>query len=140
MLKFLSPRQGWRWLTVVVLAAACCFAQKDPGPRGGASGAGGTFPTLDPNAATNQADTDFFLQTLERFKEVDSVSGTIEAGVGLGPAFNHNSCAACHIQPAVGGSSPAVFSKGHRTGPHLRQGLYLNRFRVCLAGSNWPGQ
>src|SRR5260221_6881016 len=27
---------------------------------------------------------------------------------GLGPRFNLNSCSGCHLQPAVGGSSPAV--------------------------------
>jgi CxxC motif-containing protein (DUF1111 family) len=46
------------------------------------------------------------------FREVDSVSGTIagEAGRGLGPTFNGNSCAQCHAQPATGGTSPAPFS------------------------------
>jgi CxxC motif-containing protein (DUF1111 family) len=83
-------------------------APKDPGVRGGPPGAGGTFTTLDPNPANNQADHDFFLQTLDRFQEVDSVSGTIESGVGLGPAFNLNSCAGCHVQPAIGGTSPAT--------------------------------
>ncbi|HTS30943.1 MAG TPA: di-heme oxidoredictase family protein [Bryobacteraceae bacterium] len=81
---------------------------KDPGVRGGPPGAGGTFTTLDPNPTNNQADHDFFLQTLSRFQEIDSVSGTIEGGNGLGPAFNMNSCAGCHAQPAIGGSSPAV--------------------------------
>jgi CxxC motif-containing protein (DUF1111 family) len=45
---------------------------------------------------------------LDRFKEVDSVSGTIEAGIGLGPRFNSRSCAFCHAQPAIGGSSPST--------------------------------
>jgi len=47
-----------------------------------------------------------FFQAWTRFQEVDSVSGTIEPGSGLGPTFNGNSCAMCHAQPAVGGSSP----------------------------------
>jgi len=75
-------------------------AQSDPGPRGGAPGAGGYFPTLDAN------EQQFFNQARNRFQEVDSVSGTLESGVGLGPAFNGNSCAMCHAQPAIGGSSP----------------------------------
>ena len=29
-----------------------------------------------------------------------------EAGVGLGPTFNGNSCAQCHAQPTIGGASP----------------------------------
>ena len=73
---------------------------KDPGPRAGAAGAGGYFSTLNSNE--QQA----FFQTLNTFQEVDSVSGTIEEGKGLGPTFNGNSCAMCHAQPAVGGSSP----------------------------------
>src|SRR5271156_6830812 len=45
-----------------------------------------------------------------RFQEVDSVSGAIpnETGTGLGPGFNSNSCASCHAQPAVGGTSPSA--------------------------------
>src|SRR5580704_12095733 len=82
---------------------------KDPGPRGGPAGAGGTFTVLDnTNAAADQADHDFFMQAQLRFQEVDSVSGTIDAGNGLGPNFNLNSCGGCHAQPAVGGSSPAI--------------------------------
>ena len=36
--------------------------------------------------------------------QIDSVSGTMpgEAGSGLGPTFNGNSCAQCHAQPAAG--------------------------------------
>jgi CxxC motif-containing protein (DUF1111 family) len=51
-----------------------------------------------------------FLEGLNRFREVDSVSGTQPGatGSGLGPRFNLNSCAGCHAQPATGGSSPQV--------------------------------
>ena len=88
------------------------FGQTDPGPRGGAAGAGGTFSVLD-NSSTvkDAADKAFFQATLARFQEVDSVSGTIESGSGLGPTFNGNSCAMCHAQPAIGGSSPGLASK-----------------------------
>jgi mono/diheme cytochrome c family protein/cytochrome c551/c552 len=90
----------------VVFCTGILQAQHDPGPRGGAAGAGGFYPTLDGN---EQA---FFSQALDRFKEIDSVSGNVpgEAGVGLGPTFNANSCAACHAQPDVGGSSPGLRS------------------------------
>ncbi len=79
---------------------------KDPGPRAGAAGAGSFFPSLD---ADEQA---FFTGGLDRFEEVDSVSGTLknEAGKGLGPTFNGNSCAMCHAQPTTGGSSPGMMS------------------------------
>ena len=50
----------------------------------------------------------FFNDGLNRVREVDSVSGTIEAGVGLGPRFNSRSCSFCHAQPATGGTAPAT--------------------------------
>jgi CxxC motif-containing protein (DUF1111 family) len=88
------------------VAASTLLAQVDPGPRGGTAGAGGFYPTLDANEQT------LFSQAQLRFQEVDSVSGKIagEAGVGLGPTFNGNSCAMCHAQPAIGGSSPGLAS------------------------------
>ena len=74
----------------------------DPGPRGGHPGAGGALTGLDQDEVT------FFTGGRDRFTEVDSVSGAIagEDGRGLGPTFNANSCAACHAEPAIGGSSP----------------------------------
>ncbi len=92
---------------VVVVGAGNLLAQTDPGPRGGGAGAGGKFNTLNP------AETFLFNQAQTRFQEVDSVSGTMpgESGSGLGPAFNGNSCAMCHAQPALGGSSPGLKSK-----------------------------
>jgi len=88
------------------------FGQTDPGPRGGPAGAGAQFAVFDNTSTTlNAADKAFFAAALVRFQEVDSVSGTIESGVGLGPTFNGNSCAMCHAQPAVGGSSPGLASK-----------------------------
>jgi CxxC motif-containing protein (DUF1111 family) len=96
-------------MTAIMLFAPAHFASdalaqqpQDPGVRGGPAGAGGPLSGLGP------AEVNFFNAALARFKEVDSVSGTIESGVGLGPRFNANSCAACHAQPAVGGTSPAV--------------------------------
>lgn len=82
-------------------------AAQDPGPRGGLAGAGGYYTTLDPNEQY------YFSQAQARFEEVDSVSGKLagETGTGLGPAFNGNSCAMCHAQPAVGGSSPGLTSR-----------------------------
>ena len=72
--------------------------------RPGPTGAGGYYPTL---SANEQA---FFNQATARFAETDSVSGTIENGKGLGPTFNGNSCAMCHAQPSMGGSSPGPAS------------------------------
>jgi CxxC motif-containing protein (DUF1111 family) len=83
-------------------------AQVDPGVRGGAAGAGGPLASV---AANNPANIlNFFNTAKGDFQEIDSVSGTIagQDGAGLGPRYNSRSCAACHAQPAVGGSSPSV--------------------------------
>ena len=77
------------------------FTATDPGVRGGAPGAGGAIPGL------TVKESKFFDAGLDAFQEVDSVSGTIPGtGSGLGPRFNSDSCASCHAQPTVGGTSP----------------------------------
>ncbi|HEY1677535.1 MAG TPA: di-heme oxidoredictase family protein [Candidatus Sulfotelmatobacter sp.] len=93
-------------LVPLLLLSLNTVAQDDPGPRTGAAGAGGSYPTLNGN------EQGLFSQALGRFLEVDSVQGTLsgEDGKGLGPTFNGNSCAQCHAQPAVGGSSPGLKS------------------------------
>ena len=100
-----------RIVSIAVLALCLVvplFAQTDPGVRGGAAGAGGALSSV---LANNPATIlNFFNDGKARFQEIDSVSGTIagEDGVGLGPRYNSRSCAACHAQPAVGGTSPFV--------------------------------
>src|SRR5271167_2750389 len=91
---------------LVAIAVPAIHAQNDPGPRPGPAAAGSYYSTLNAN---EQA---FFNQAQLRFQEVDSVSGGIagEPGVGLGPAFNGNSCAQCHAQPTIGGASPGLLS------------------------------
>jgi CxxC motif-containing protein (DUF1111 family) len=101
-------------LATLVLAGMA-FAQTDPGVRGGPAGAGGAL------AGLGSDEVNFFNSAKARFAEIDSVSGTApgEAGVGLGPGFNSNSCASCHAQPAVGGTSPATnpqFAVAHLDG------------------------
>jgi CxxC motif-containing protein (DUF1111 family) len=86
------------------IAASPVLAQTDPGPRPGQAAAGSFYPTLNSNEQS------FFNQAQLRFQEVDSVSGTIESGSGLGPTFNGNSCAQCHAQPTIGGASPGLIS------------------------------
>lgn len=78
----------------------------DPGPRKGPSGAGSVYSTL---TALEQF---LFGQAQTRFEAVDSVTGSVpgESDSGLGPTFNGNSCAMCHAQPSVGGSSPGLQS------------------------------
>jgi len=93
-------------VVTVFLTSLRMASQNDPGPRSGPAGAGGSYPTLNSN---EQA---LFNQAIVRFMELDSVLGTLtgEEGKGLGPTFNGNSCAQCHSQPAVGGSSPGLTS------------------------------
>jgi CxxC motif-containing protein (DUF1111 family) len=67
---------------------------KDPGVRAGTVNAGRPLSSLSPSQLQ------YFMDGLARFNEVDQVAN------GLGPTFNSNSCASCHAQPAVGGSSP----------------------------------
>ncbi|HTR37483.1 MAG TPA: di-heme oxidoredictase family protein [Bryobacteraceae bacterium] len=83
---------------VLLLCTGVAFAQRDPGPRGGPAGAGGYYPTLGSDEQTA------FMQAIGVFEEVEAVPD------GLGPTFNGNSCAMCHAQPAVGGSSPGLNS------------------------------
>jgi CxxC motif-containing protein (DUF1111 family) len=93
-------------LALVSVASIEVQSQNDPGPRSGPAAAGSFYPTLNTNEQS------LFTQAQQRFQEVDSVLGSIsgEPGLGLGPTFNGNSCAQCHAQPAVGGSSPGLTS------------------------------
>jgi CxxC motif-containing protein (DUF1111 family) len=99
-------------LFAALVAAPLTFAQGNPGPRpgppdnppGAPVSAGAPLPNLSP------ADMAYFMEGLNRFREIDSVSGTQPGagGSGLGPRFNLNSCAGCHAHPSPGGSSPQV--------------------------------
>jgi CxxC motif-containing protein (DUF1111 family) len=80
------------------------WQQAAPSPARSGAAPRGPWRTLNTN------EQNFFNQAFIRFQEVDSVSGTIESGSGLGPTFNGNSCAMCHAQPAVGGASPGPTS------------------------------
>jgi CxxC motif-containing protein (DUF1111 family) len=68
---------------------------KDPGVRAGSVNAGSPLSSL------TGAQLQFFQDGQTRFQQVDTVA------TGLGPTFNSNSCASCHAQPSVGGSSPS---------------------------------
>jgi CxxC motif-containing protein (DUF1111 family) len=101
-------------IALTILAAGqTIFAQTDPGPRSGPPSAGQPLPGL------TAGELAYFTEGISRFTEVDSVTGTEPgaAGIGLGPRFNLNSCAGCHAQPSVGGSSPS---------PNSRQAAQVN--------------
>jgi CxxC motif-containing protein (DUF1111 family) len=80
-------------------------AAVDPGVRQGPqppNGAGNPILGLPPDQNT------FWFDGLIFFGDTASVKGTLtgEPLLGLGPAFNGNSCLLCHSQPVIGGSSP----------------------------------
>jgi hypothetical protein len=68
----------------------------DPGVRGGTPGAGGSVGDL---TGPQQL---FFTAAQARFEVIETVPS------GLGPGFNELACSNCHINPAVGGSSPTT--------------------------------
>src|SRR5437870_1966 len=71
-------------------------AARDPGVRGGAAGAGA------PLAGLTKTERAFFKAGTVEFADEEDVAD------GLGPTMNLDSCAGCHLQPAVGGTSPPV--------------------------------
>ncbi len=71
-------------------------AARDPGVRGGAAGAGA------PIAGLTKTELAFFNAGTVEFADEEQVAD------GLGPTMNLGSCAGCHLQPAVGGTSPPV--------------------------------
>src|SRR5919197_2441770 len=75
-------------------ASSVDFVSQDPGVRDGAAGAGGPLEGLSSTQAA------FFKAGAEEFAEEDGIAE------GLGPRMNLDSCGGCHIQPALGGSSP----------------------------------
>jgi len=86
-------------LAGIFFLTVSCFAQTDPGPRGGAAAAGGPLPGLSASASLTAA----FNHGSDRFTETEDVPNN-----GLGPRFNGDACSLCHSQPAVGGTSPAI--------------------------------
>jgi CxxC motif-containing protein (DUF1111 family) len=91
-----------------MLGAAAAVAQTDPGPRGGSPGAGGPLGSVAANNPTTILN--FFNDGQIRFNTIDSVIKNFFAGEGggLGPRYNSRSCARCHAQPAIGGTSPST--------------------------------
>src|SRR5262245_5352768 len=80
-------------LTVLLLPSAL-FWQRDA--RADGTPAGSPLPGLTAEQLAA------FDAGLDEFEEVDT------AAEGLGPVFNGKSCAECHAQPVVGGSSPEL--------------------------------
>ncbi len=86
------------WLPAVLFACLAC-AQTDPGPR---QPQPGVPPAGQPIRGLSAGDLQTFMNGRNAFAEPETVA------TGLGPRFNLESCAGCHANPAIGGSSPAV--------------------------------
>ncbi len=96
---------GATFAMVVAMQAApgAHGSASDPGVRSGPPGAG------SPIAGLTQNQLSFFSAGQTNFVQTDSVTGSVpNTGNGLGPRFNAESCAQCHAQPAIGGTSPFV--------------------------------
>jgi CxxC motif-containing protein (DUF1111 family) len=76
----------------------------DPGVRRAATDNGPPPPL----AGLTADELAFFQDGLARFSSVKVVASPTGDNSGLGPRFNSNSCASCHAQPFIGGTSPAV--------------------------------
>lgn len=108
-------------LTVCLAVSATCLAQKDPGVRSGAPGAG------TPLNGLTSIELSMFQEGLQRAIQLESVCDdcndlTLGSFIdpatanlvvktnssGLGTRFNGDQCTVCHNQPALGGSGGFV--------------------------------
>ncbi|MBZ5594836.1 MAG: thiol oxidoreductase [Acidobacteriia bacterium] len=112
----LSSRHTRRAAMVTISFSFLCFAQKDPGVRGGQAGAGGPISGLQDNELV------LFTEGRARTTQLESVCdtcndvtlgadtgedpnlATLTNSSGLGARFNGDQCSVCHQQPAIGGS------------------------------------
>jgi hypothetical protein len=78
----------------IVSSQGITAGARDPGVRPGPLGAGGSLPGL------TGRQQQFFEIGKADFNEAEEVDE------GLGPRMNLDGCGGCHIQPAIGGSSP----------------------------------
>jgi hypothetical protein len=100
---------------VTVFLTCLCFAQRDPGVRGGPPGAGGPLPGLTQNELA------LFNEGRLRATQLEAVCDdcsdvmlgsdtaqdpnlpTLTNSSGLGARFNGDQCTVCQQQPAIGG-------------------------------------
>jgi CxxC motif-containing protein (DUF1111 family) len=94
------------FLQAAAVPPAAAAEPTDPGVRRAATD-GGNPQSLN---GLGQDELYFFQDGMARFSFIEVVSGGSPqqgTGNGLGPRFNSNQCASCHLQPTVGGSSPS---------------------------------
>jgi CxxC motif-containing protein (DUF1111 family) len=105
-------------LLVLVLLTVSGYAQVDPGIRGGVPGAGQPFAS-----GLTAGDLAFFNNVgVAQFTQVEAVPD------GLGPRFNLDSCAGCHVHPAIGGSSPLTNNPQVMRAPIMAPGSTVPAF------------
>jgi CxxC motif-containing protein (DUF1111 family) len=92
-------------VSLSTLSVAPALAQAvDPGVRQAATDHGQPLPLT----GLTTVELAFFQDGLARFSSVKVVRSPTGDNSGLGPRFNSNACASCHIQPFAGGTSPAL--------------------------------
>src|SRR5262249_20576264 len=116
---FTTRHTAWACSTLgtILVMSVVCFAQHDPGVRGGPPGAGAPLAGLTPIElaifteglqraiqleAVCDGCADLTLGTFTNPAEANLVTRTNSAG--LGARFNGDQCPVCHNQPALGGS------------------------------------
>jgi CxxC motif-containing protein (DUF1111 family) len=106
---------AWVAFLLIASSATIVVAQSGPhdkGVRGGTADSGQPLGSVLATQGTPQGPYDFFINGQGRFLDVEvasnSPTNTNNSNIGLGPRFNSNQCASCHLQPAIGGSSPAA--------------------------------
>jgi hypothetical protein len=92
----MQVKSSFCWLAGILVSAIACADGHHPDVRGRPTIAGRPFANLASDKQT------YFDTGLGQFAETGGI------GAGLGPSFNLDSCAGCHQQPAMSGSSPAV--------------------------------
>jgi len=118
---------------IVIFSACLSYAQKDPGVRGGAPGAGGPIQGLQPNELA------LFNEGRARTVQLESVCdtcndvtlgsdthedpnlATLTNSSGLGARFNGDQCSVCHQQPSIGGSGGFLVPNPQDGPGHYRQ-------------------
>jgi CxxC motif-containing protein (DUF1111 family) len=113
---------------ITIFGGQYAAAQVDPGIRGGSGYAGQSFQ----NGLT-QPQSDFFKDPgKSQFTQVEAVPD------GLGPRFNLDSCAGCHIFPAVGGSSPPGYYINPDDPDQIMGNPQVGRLSIMAPGNKIP--
>src|SRR6202171_5371591 len=130
----LDWRHRMKFAAIVTLfSVGFCFAQKDPGVRGGPPGAGGPVLGLTANELA------LFNEGKQRTVQLESVCdtcsdvtlgsntgedpnlATLTNSSGLGARFNGDQCSVCHQQPAIGGSGGFLVPNPQDGPSHFRK-------------------